>query len=414
MTRSLKKSSCYQILFILCIAVPYFDNFELTFSVWLFSALVTLNKKYSVTFLKQLLLYVAILFLAVLVSFFKEYSFYFIFRDIAYLLKPILGLLIGYQLLKRIGENPFELLIKTGFIIALYHILILLVSVVLFRAGNVNEIREYAGYFSDYEIYALIVLLFKDRFGLVFSRKKTIIYLFIIGFSSFMYLARTNFIQFFILLFAIKGFFKINKRSISILASLFFVGILSYCVILYINPKRNGEGLEAFLYKVKIAPTEPFKTRINRNDYKDLNDNYRSYENIMTIRQVSKEGFINILFGEGVGSKIDLKSEMMLNGVFLRYISILHNGFMTVFLKSGILGVILLLFSFKMYFKKSKSQVHIAQQIDLILLGTGLYLILSYWVFMGYYFKADTKSILIGFLLCLRNYHEKKEKILIN
>jgi hypothetical protein len=414
MTRIIKKSAFYQLLFILCVAIPYFDNFELTFGVWFLSALFTINKKYSVEFVKQISFYILILVIALLVSLFKDYAFYFIVRDISYLLKPILGLLIGYQLLKKIGENPFELLIKTGLLIAIYHLLLLLVSVFLFRAANINEIREYAGYFSDYEIYAITILIFQDKLGVNFSRKKTIIYLSIIGFSCFMYLARTNFIQFFILIFALKGFFKINVRSVFILTTLLLSAIIGYCSILYINPKRNGEGLESFLYKVKIAPIEPFKTRINRDDYKDLNDNYRSYENIMTIRQVSKEGRINILFGEGAGSKIDLKSEMMLNGVFLRYISILHNGFMTVFLKSGILGVILLLFSFKMYFKGSNSQLQIVQQIDLILLGTGLYLILSYWVFMGYYFKADTKSILIGFLICLRNHHLKKEKTSIN
>ncbi|MFY0483712.1 hypothetical protein ACI6PS_14025 [Flavobacterium sp. PLA-1-15] len=347
-------------------------------------------------------------------QFFKDYSFYYIVRDITYLFKPILGLLVGYQLLNRIGKNPFELVVKTGLIIALYHFLILIISVVVFRASNVNAIREYAGYFSDFEIYALIILIFRDELGIQFSRKKALIYLAIIGASSFMYLARTNFIQFFVLFFALKGYFKINVRSVTILASLFFVAIIGYSAILYINPKRNGVGFEAFLYKVKIAPIEPFKTKINREDYKDLNDNYRSYENILTVREVTNDGPTAILVGKGAGSKIDIKSEMLLNGVLLRYISILHNGFMTVFLKSGLLGVILLILSFRMYFKGSKSKHPIVQQLDLILLGTGLYLILSNWVFMGYYFKADTKSILIGYLICLRSNYINKEKKLLD
>ena len=410
MATVLKKTSLYQFLFILCIAVPYFDNFELTFAVWSLAALFTIQNNYSLTFVKQVLCYSSILIIACVVQFFKDYSLYYVIRDITYLLKPILGLLIGYQLLKKVGENPFKVLLYTGLIIAIYHIILVIASILFFHATNINDIRYYAGYFSDYEIYALVILLFKDKFQLNFSRKKTISYILIIGFSSFMYLARTNFIQFFILFFALKGIFKINTRSISILVSLIILAVIGYSTILYINPKRNGEGMEAFLYKIKIAPIEPFKTRINRNDWKDLNDNYRSYENIMTIRKVSGQGLTSLILGEGIGSKIDLKEEIMLNGVKLRYISILHNGYMTVFLKSGLLGVLILIFSFGMYFKGTNSQIPIVQQIDLLLLGTGLFLILSNWVFMGYYFKADTKSILIGFLICLREFYIAEEK----
>ncbi|MEZ4876077.1 MAG: hypothetical protein R2805_00765 [Flavobacterium sp.] len=410
MATVLKKTIIYQFLFTLCVLVPYFDNFELTFAIWTLVAILTIQNNYSLTFIKQVACYVSILGIALIIQFFREYSLYFIIRDITYLIKPVLGLLLGYQLLKRIGENPFKLIVNTGLIIALLHLIILLFSIVFYRASNVSEIRYYAGYFNDFEVYSLVIVIFYDKFPLSFSRKKALFYIAIIGFSSFMYLARTNFIQFFILIFALKGFFKINIKAIIILFTLIITAIIGYATILYINPKRNGEGLEAFLYKIKIAPIEPFKTKIDRNNWKDLNDNYRSYENIMTIKEVSNEGVTTVMFGKGLGSKIDLKVKMMLNGVDLRYISILHNGYMTVFLKSGILGIIILLISFRIYFKKFDSQIPIVQQINLLLVGTGLFLIISYWVFMGFYFKADTKSILVGFLLCLREFYISKDK----
>ena len=96
---------------------------------------------------------------------------------------------------------------------------------------------------------------------------------------------------------------------------------------------------EQFLYKIKNAPIEPFKTKIDVTNWKDINDNYRSYENILTLRQVTENGPRAIILGEGIGSTVDLKQKMWLQSSFMRYIPFLHNSYMTVFLKSGIVGV---------------------------------------------------------------------------
>jgi hypothetical protein len=226
-----------------------------------------------------------------------------------------------------------------------------------------------------------------------------------------MYLARTNFIQFLILLIAMKGFLKINVKSITVLASIVLLSIIGYATILYINPKRNGEGLEAFLYKIKVAPIEPFKTKIKRDDWKDFNDNYRSYENIMTVRQMTNDGYKSLIFGQGLGSQIDLKQKLMLGDMELRFISILHNGFMTVLLKSGLIGVILLIISIYLIFIKKKSQIPLVNNLNLLMIGSGVYMIVSYWVFMGYYFAADTKSIFFGLIICYRELVLKESKV---
>jgi hypothetical protein len=42
----------HQLLFILCIAVPYLDNFESTISVWSLAFVVTIQQKYSVSLFK--------------------------------------------------------------------------------------------------------------------------------------------------------------------------------------------------------------------------------------------------------------------------------------------------------------------------------------------------------------------------
>ena len=392
----------YELLFILCIGVTYLDHFELTFGVWSISFLFSIARNYSISLLKLIVPYILILLIAFFVNFNYDHNTYFVIRDIAYLSKPILGFLLGYQLCKKNFKSALNLLIKTAFIIAICHIIILISAVVIHKATTVADIRFYSGYFSDYEIYIFVILLFHKKFELNYSRKRLLLVTGGIGFSAFMYLARTNFIQFLILFLALKGFFVINKKSILVISSIVVLSVVGYTAIYYSYPRRSADGVEGFLYKIKVAPMEAFKSKINRENWVDFNDNYRSYENIITIRTVTKDGFWTIIFGKGLGSQIDLKQEVWLGDMFLRHISILHNGFMIVFLKTGLLGIFIYLFTITYFFRKVDTDIEIIKQINLLFLGTGIFLFVSNWVFLGFYNLTESKSILIGFLIAYR------------
>jgi hypothetical protein len=242
--------------------------------------------------------------------------------------------------------------------------------------------------------------LFHERFKLAFKKNTLLLLTVIVGVSWISYFARTNFIQFVILFMALKGYFRITRRSLTVIASLVVFVLVGYSAILSVNPRRNGPGIEALLYKIKIAPTEPFKTKINVDDWKDFNDNYRSYENIHTVRQMRGHGADAVVFGEGLGSRVDLKKKVFLGDMYLRFISILHNGYMTVFLKSGLIGVFIYLYWIVLLFKQKRSKLPVINTINLLMIGTGIFLIFSNWVFMGVYNLLDNKSLLIGFILC--------------
>ncbi|MBC7523015.1 MAG: hypothetical protein H7239_01030 [Flavobacterium sp.] len=398
-----KKDIFYQILFFLCIAVSYQNSYETTFAVWIVTLGLTLKNNYSINLLKHISFFAVIFSVAFIVCIFKNYSLFKIIRDITYLLKPIIGLLIGYQLCRLNSKKAFSLFIYTGLIIAIIHILIIIKVVVQHGSLNVGIIRADAGFFSDYEIYCLIILLFYKNFNLNFSKQKIILFTIVIGISSFLYLARTNFIQFAILFVAIKGYFTLNAKSIKVVFSIVAAVLIGYSAILYLNPKRNGKGLEAFLYKIKIAPIEPFKTKIDVDNWKDFNDNYRSYENIITIKQVSRKGIGTILFGEGLGSTLNLGRKVLSNdATFVQYIPIVHNGYMTVFLKSGLVGDCFLIMSIIFLFRQKKSKIYSVVHLNYLLVGTSIFLIVSNWVFLGLYLKLDNKSIIIGFLIAIK------------
>lgn len=363
------------------------------------------KKKYSLFFIKYLSYFILILFLAIVSGLFYKNDLYFTIRDVSYLLKPVFGLIIGYQLFFEKIKNPFRLIVYAGVAIALYHLFLVFWGIIVEGARNVREIREEAGYFNDFEIYTLIFLLFHKEFQLNFTIKKTRLFILILATSSFFYLARTNFIQFIVLFIAMKGMLVLNKKAITILAAAVLFSLLGYLAIYSYNPKRNGDGIDEFLYKIKNAPIEAFSTKINRGNWKDFHDNYRSYENVRTIEQMSHNN--TFLFGEGIGSQVDLKQKVYLGDMELRHISILHNGYMTILLKSGIPGLLILFASIFFFFKKFSSYSEIDSNINFIFIGTGLFLVFSNWVFMGFYNQIDTKSLLIGFLFAYK-IHLKK------
>lgn len=406
---AINRANINQLLFIICVVVPFFNVYELSFVVWMTTIVFTIKRSYSKEFIKYLSFFILILFLSLIVSFFYEYRSYFIIRDITYLLKPISGLLLGYQLYNKKIKNAYQFLVYAGISIATYHLFLVGYGIVIDGARNVREIRQSAGFFNDFEVYALVILVFKKQLNLNFSSKKSTIFLIILAISSFFYLARTNFIQFVILVIALKGFFVLNLRAIKVIVTTITLVIVGYTAICYYNPVRNGKGIDEFLYKIKMSPAEAFSTRINRDDWKQFNDNYRSYENIRTVQQLSNNN--TLFFGEGIGSQVDLKQKVFLGDMELRFISFLHNGFMTVLLKSGLLGLFIYLMSISFFFKRDKSPNQSLKNIHYLFIGTGVFLIVSNWVFTGFYNLIDTKSLIIGFLFAYKNELLKKNEL---
>lgn len=398
-----------KILFLICIVVSLIPNYELTFAIWFITFLVTINKNYSVTIFKYVATFSAILLIAFLSSLFYQPKLFLFIRDITYMIKPIIGLLLGYQIFKNEKTLRLNYFIYVGLIIAIIHIGTIFIAFLQVKSLNLTLLREKGGYFSDYEIYVIIMLIFHKELDITISKKRINYILIVVVLSSMLYAARTNMIQFVILFLAMKGYFKLTRKSLTILVTIFSLTAVSYFAIVSYNPKRGGKGLDAFLYKIKIAPEEAFKTKINKNDWKDFNDNYRSFENIITVQQVSHEGALAILFGEGLGSRLNLGRKVFTNdGEFVQFIPYVHNGFMTVFFKSGILGVLFLIFFLILLFKQPKTNNPKLHYINYLLIGTSVFLIVSNWVFLGLYLKLDNKSIIIGFLIALKEVIAKQ------
>jgi len=415
MEQTSQKNSLYTYLLCFAIVVSTLNNFELTFISWVMVFLVSFSFKYSAQFLSLCLSAILILVIGIISSFFNSNPLYETIRDITYLSKPLIGLFLGYQIVKKKDFDVLKAFIYAGVVLAIIHFSKLFYGVLFLKIYNIHELRHIGGYFNDFEIYSLVLLIFYRKLHINFSQKNRLILLAVLATSSLLYFARINIIQFFILYVALAGYLKLTKKSLLVLTSISVVVLLSYSAIYISNPNRNSKGFEAFLYKIKIAPIEPFKTKINKEDWKDFNDNYRSFENILTVKQVTNDGFLTILFGKGCGSTIKLGRQVFTNdGEFISKVPILHNSYMTIFLKSGAFGVMLLIiFIVTLIKQKPKIRNQDITNIHYILVGTAFFLVLSNWVFMGIYFKVDNKSILIGALYAYRENLIKSYRLLI-
>jgi O-antigen ligase len=204
-------------------------------------------------------------------------------------------------------------------------------------------------------------------------------------------------IVFVVALLSIYGFTKINAKTIRFfLVSIALIAVF-YAYLFSIKLDRNAAGVESFLYKVKIAPSEVFSTKINRENHKDLWDHWRGYEvkRAFALMNESKSSYV---IGTGFGSLIDLKFKAPLDLKGIRYISETHNGYIYIFYKTGIVGLLLLLY----FLKKLHGYVYREYTFVNQFIGlTGMVFFFTTLTITGIYNPKDVIIIILGGLIAV-------------
>jgi hypothetical protein len=354
----------------------------------------------STSFLKQLTPLYCILVVGGIGTIIYNYLFFNVLKDIIHFIKPILGIAIGYLFYKKI--NNFRYFIKTivlsGLVSALIHFMIIIRYGGLV-SGSINEIREFSRD-NFLELFALFFLVFYAKFQLEALFKKTIytqIIIAILLVSNILYFSRTMAVVAIILFLSLKGYTLLTQKSIKVIVGVLIIIGLFYGTLFSIKIDRNKPGIQAFLYKVKIAPTEIFKTNIDRENHKDLWDHWRGYEAKRAFALMGKHPE-SILFGTGHGSLVNLKfkAPLGIDGKGIQYISELHNGYVYILYKTGIIGIgMYLLFLIglyrRIYFNTKIITVYISA-IGLVFMFTTL-------TITGIYNPRDINVFILGALL---------------
>jgi hypothetical protein len=321
-----------------------------------------------------------------------------ILKDIFHFLKPIQGVLIGYLFFKTINNRKLfiKTIILTGFLSAIIHIIIL-ISFVDF--SSINHIRQFTrdNFLELISISFLIYNRYNYKFDFFYSKSiEKFVFIFILT-SCILYFSRSMLIVSLLIFLSIKGYTKLNINSLKYLAT-FFIGIFLLYIYLYsVKIERNGKGIEAFLYKVKIAPEEIFQSKIDRENHVDLWDHWRGYEAKRAIALMNKEKSSYII-GMGYGSLVNLKfyAPLTEDNKGLKYISELHNGYIYVFYKLGFFGLILYLF-FLIYLYNF---IYLKKTFESLFISIiGLFYLFTTLTITGIYNNKDTLIFILGALL---------------
>lgn len=387
----------------------YSFRFNIFFQLMVLCGFIAFEKtRITTSFLKTITPIIFIFLLGFLGTLFHRYHLFNIIKDIFHFIKPILAVAIGYCFYKKI--NNFKLFVKTivitGFLSAILHYIIIIFFIK--NIENVSNIREH-GTDNFLELIAILFLGYYKRFQKesLFQSKQFHWFVFItLLTSSILYFSRTMIVTATLSLLTIYGFTAINKRGLKIAGFLLAFVLAFYAFLFSANIQRNKKGIESFLYKLKNAPAEVFKTKIDREDHRDLWDHWRGYEAKRAFILLSEHpsGFV---IGCGYGSLVNLKfyAPLSEDPKGMKYISELHNGYMYILYKTGIFGILfylifLLNLYLKIYFNKDFMTVFIS--------AIGLSFIFTTLVTVGI---NNSNEVLVFILGALLFFNEKQKEV---
>lgn len=415
----LKKDNVLKFLFFsVILVVEIFGNLQTNLVISLFVG-VFIFKKERLIIPKYFFVIVGILvsiFIIGLIGFLFTFDNYFTFlKDIIFFIKPIAFIILGFYFISNIKDKKyiFNLVILLAILLSIYHISLVSYFVGTTGGFNIISVRNYSGKSNIIEMLAILILinnnsnLFLNR---IFKSFKYLILPLIIV-SFILYFSRNTLVAILIMALATNGYLRLTLKRMKVFFLIIIVLTLSYCTLFLFDLKRDADGLEGFFYKLKIAPTELLTDdKIDKDTSHDiLWDKWRGYESKLAISQ-TKNNFFSLLFGNGFGSLVDLKFEAPLGEDGMRYIPIIHSGYLFVFFKTGLLGLlcyiffILYIINFANYKFEDKESFFVINTIAAL----GSYYLFSSVTITGIYNIEDSFTLFLGAFLGLYYFYKKK------
>jgi len=371
------------------------------------SSLILFYKNFS--FSKKLFNPIFILLLITVVgiftSLFYQKTYYNWLKDFMYFLKPIIAILSGYFIAKKI--NNFKFIIKGIILISTISAFLHITKVVWhidFDTWTVESVRKIGGISNLIESFALVLILGSNTYDFINVFKNKLLkntILILLLFSVTAYFSRTMVVALIIFYLAILGYLKLTSKGLKYgFIILISVGLF-YTYLFSVKIERDKPGIESFLYKIKIAPSEIFipSPKIDMNNHASLWDHWRAYEASMALQEMKKNPS-SFFAGKGFGALVDLKFEAPLDSKKIRFIPILHNGYIYILYKTGIVGISLyFLFLFVLYLNSYSSKSNLNEfVIGNLIAGISLYYLFSSLIITGVYNMHDIFAFFLGIL----------------
>lgn len=349
------------ILFVELTIVPIVPFFlKLILIVFFIILLLIISPKIPTSFFSATrpLIYILILSSLMGLPIFFSDTFGFL-RDGYYFFQPILLIFLGYIALSK-GLNfvfLMRLIVLSSLFLTFYFYIDFFISLFLGQ-GISFESRYVFGLNSDFAIVGLLICYVSTQSKLrVFSLQTEVLFTFLFLILIIFSFSRTNIlIAFLIMIYPyILKLISFRKQLLIV----FFVIIIPVFFGSFINMAIPEQAATNFISKVMNSYSE-----IIVRDYRDL-DAIAPDANVINLYWRSQEAFlglakylegtpVQLFFGHGFGSYATAE------GIFenkFQEIPFFHNGFITIVLKSGPLGI-LLFFQFLYIFVKSTSKLN--------------------------------------------------------
>lgn len=384
----------YPVLVLMLVVASYFHMQAIVLGLAGIVIVMSLREHFEVA--KAIKLFTVLL-VPVLLGLFEGFgnSNYLIAKDFYYFTMPVLLILCGIALAGSMNVGAFlKVLVIAG---AITSVIVTCISVAY---GGVTALVD--PYSAHYAIgivgtpgppIALACLLFTRKFDIrLFTTKLYWLLLFINVFGLYMFASRSYFIIALCFMFLLIAD-KIKKVWILpavLLIVLFFIFLPSGLFQKTSTDTFMGKTLGSF-------------SEITIGDYnsdEDINLRYRGYETFMALNGYLAGSTGELLFG-GLGKLIDLKTFVRLGeDVDYRYIPVLHNGWLYLLVKTGIVGVLtylsifisLIVVSWKKYAdKRCKPAIRMFAALGI---GSMLSLLLTNYIVTAF-FNVEMSIILI-------------------
>lgn len=264
-----------------------------------------------------------------------------ILRDIYYYLSPLITISLGAYIYK-INQGSTKLvntIILSGTIISMISIIKILFSGSLFLSTSILSWRQETGYGSYNATLALCLLLCHYCIKNSFSKGMNLFFLIVCLCATVVTFTRTHI--FIVLMFVLIMAFWKNRKSKGKQKEFFLLLFILFLVVLllFVMPKSVVSSLKSkFLNSFREMN---FVGDWDNSAY--VTNNWRGFELHQAIDMWKRGTVFNKLFGFGLGSKVYIGSYSSLLGLDEASIPVLHNGYGTMLIKGGLVGILVYL-----------------------------------------------------------------------
>jgi hypothetical protein len=271
-------------------------------------------------------------------------SNYFILRDGYYFIQPLLFILIGSLIYFKIDD--LQQLLKTfliaSFVVTIFKMSHLLMNPHLFLSLDIGSRGE--RYYNRTAILSVAIIVYGkvSDTRILKTSYENIILIFsiitvIISFTRSIYLA----LFFILFLLFIKN---IKAIKLFFYTNIFFVLIILFSSSAFLSQNINiiqTSNDSSLLGKSLNSLNEVLIRSYNSNA--EILTNWRGYEAFLGLQKYNDGNILQLVFGQGLGAVVDNPIKEM-SDTAMKTIPIFHNGYVTILLKTGIIGLFIYIF----------------------------------------------------------------------